>query len=63
MNCCNRQLLLPLEDDGLTVDNIILVHTMSNLKFYKVIVDVMFLNIGTIIKEKCIGVIVAYDIK
>ena len=24
MNCCNRQLLLPLEDDSLTVDNIIL---------------------------------------
>ena len=24
MNCYNRQLLLPLEDDGLTVDDIIL---------------------------------------
>ena len=36
MNCCNRRLLLPLEDDGLTEDDIILVvsrpKTMENFK-------------------------------
>ena len=26
MNYCNRRLLLPLEDNGLTVDDIILTH-------------------------------------
>ena len=27
MHCCNRRLLLPLEDDGLTVDDIIIAST------------------------------------
>ena len=34
MNCCNRQLLLPLEDDGLMVDNIILVYQTHSLIGY-----------------------------
>ena len=29
MNCCNRRLLLPLEDDGLTGDDIILVSSQQ----------------------------------
>ena len=34
MNCCNRQLLLSLEDDGLTVDYIILVYQTHSLIGY-----------------------------
>ena len=34
MNFCNRKLLLPLEDDGLTVDNNILVYQTHSLIRY-----------------------------
>ena len=34
MNCCNRRLLLPLENDGLTGDNIILVYQTHSLIGY-----------------------------
>ena len=34
MNCCNRRLLLPLEDDGLTGDDIILVYQTHSLIDY-----------------------------
>ena len=34
MNCCNRRLLLPLEDDGLTGDKIILVYQIHSLIGY-----------------------------
>ena len=35
MNYCNRRLFLPLEDDGLMVDNIILVYQTHSLIGYK----------------------------
>ena len=35
MNCCNRRLLLPLEEDGLMVDKIILVYHTHSLIGYK----------------------------
>ena len=34
MNCCNRGLLLPLEDDGLTVDDSILAYQTHSLMGY-----------------------------
>ena len=34
MNCYNRRLLLPLEDNGLTVDDIILVYQTHSLIGY-----------------------------
>ena len=34
MNCCNRRLLLPLEDNGLTGDDIILVYQTHSLIGY-----------------------------
>ena len=34
MNCCNRRLLLPLEDDGFTGDDIILVYQNHSLFGY-----------------------------
>ena len=34
MNCCNRRLLLPLEDDGITGDDIILVYQTHSLIGY-----------------------------
>ena len=42
MDCCNRRLLLLLEDDGLTVDNIILVSCHPEQKFHKKIISHSF---------------------
>ena len=49
MNCCNRQLFLPLEEDGLTVDGIIIVRLYISQVIYKVIYIFLFAFVFTFI--------------